>query len=101
VGEDPAGGPVLVKAAGLLMRSNQEPALAESWLRRYLQGQSLSEDAPAFRVHVELAALLAREGRQGEAEEQMREAHELASVVPLQLPHGSSPMTASLHEHDQ
>jgi Tfp pilus assembly protein PilF len=90
----PAGGPVLVEAGRLLIRKGQQPALAEGWLREYLNGPALTEEEPAFEVHVELARLLASESRDAEAEEQMRRAHELASAIPLKLPHGPAENTA-------
>jgi tetratricopeptide (TPR) repeat protein len=52
----------LVDAASLLIRTGQNFPLAADYLRRYLASPHKVEDAPAFRVHVMLANLLAKTG---------------------------------------
>jgi tetratricopeptide (TPR) repeat protein len=52
----------LVDAASILIASHQSLQLAESLLREYLSSSAKSEDAPAFKVHVQLGNLLARRG---------------------------------------
>jgi tetratricopeptide (TPR) repeat protein len=53
---------VLVDAASILTSMNQSPQLAEDLLREYLASPAKSDDAPAFKVHLQLGNLLAHQG---------------------------------------
>ena len=55
-------GPALVDGASTLIAAGREPKLAAQWLRAYLDGNALSETAPAFAVHAELGDLLRKQG---------------------------------------
>lgn len=59
---DSAHGPALVDGASTLIHAGRESALAARWLREYLDGNALSEKAPAFLVHAELGDLLKKQG---------------------------------------
>jgi tetratricopeptide (TPR) repeat protein len=52
----------LVDAASILSAANLSPQLAESLLREYLSSPAKSDDAPAFKVHLQLGDLLAQRG---------------------------------------
>lgn len=52
----------LVDAASILTTMNRSPQLAEDLLRRYLASSAKSDDAPAFKVHIQLGDLLSRHG---------------------------------------
>jgi tetratricopeptide (TPR) repeat protein len=52
----------LVDAASILSAANLSPQLAESLLREYLSSPAKSDDAPAFKVHLQLGGLLAQRG---------------------------------------
>lgn len=52
----------LVDAASILTEMNISPQFAESLLRQYLASPAKSEDAPAFKVRVQLGDLLAHQG---------------------------------------
>jgi tetratricopeptide (TPR) repeat protein len=53
---------VLVDAASILTAANRSPDLAERLLREYLSSAAKSDDAPAFKVHVQLGDLLLKRG---------------------------------------
>jgi tetratricopeptide (TPR) repeat protein len=55
-------GPALVDGASTLIAAGREPTLAAQWLRAYLDGNALSETAPAFAVHAKLGDLLKKQG---------------------------------------
>jgi tetratricopeptide (TPR) repeat protein len=55
-------GPALVDAASILTAAHSSPELAESLLRTYLSSSAKTDDAPAFKVHVQLGELLAQRG---------------------------------------
>lgn len=76
---DRAHGPALVEAAALLTQSGQDPATAITWLRDYLTSHAQSEEEPAFVVRTQLAKLLAMQGNQQAAQEQIAAVHALAS----------------------
>lgn len=59
---DRAHGAALVDAASILTAAHRDPDLAERCLREYLSSRSKSDAAPAFKVHLQLAALLAARG---------------------------------------
>ena len=69
----------LVDAATSLTEIHREPRLAERALRDYLASRSLSDDAPAFRVHLTLAKLLRSQGRKPDAKIEVQKALALAS----------------------
>jgi tetratricopeptide (TPR) repeat protein len=73
-----AHGPVLVDAASILVDAHREAALAERCLRDYLAGHSRSDAAPTFKVHLQLARLLAARGQSGEADRETATAQALA-----------------------
>jgi tetratricopeptide (TPR) repeat protein len=52
----------LVDAASILSATHISPSLAENLLREYLSSPAKSDDAPAFKVHLELGDLLAQRG---------------------------------------
>lgn len=72
-------GPALVDGANLLILAHAEPQTAILWLRQYLSSGALSEDAPAFAVHAELAQLLESRGDNSGARQQIAAARSLAS----------------------
>jgi tetratricopeptide (TPR) repeat protein len=72
-------GPALVDGASTLIQSEREPQLAEQWLREYLDGNALSETAPAFAVHAELGDLLRKQGDESAAEREFAAAHALSA----------------------
>jgi tetratricopeptide (TPR) repeat protein len=55
-------GPPLVDAASILTAAHRSPELAENLLRIYLASSAKTDDAPAFRVHIQLGDLLAHRG---------------------------------------
>ncbi len=55
-------GPAIVDAASILTDAHLSPDLAENLLRAYLSSSAKTDDAPAFKVHVQLGDLLARDG---------------------------------------
>ena len=52
----------LVDAASILSAAHLSPQLAEDLLREYLSSPAKSDDAPAFKVHLQLGDLLAQRG---------------------------------------
>jgi tetratricopeptide (TPR) repeat protein len=68
----------LVDAASILASAHAEPQLAESLLRRYLASPAKSDDAPAFKVHLQLGFILAARGDQPDAQREFSAAHALA-----------------------
>ena len=72
-------GPALVDGASTLIQSDREPQLAAQWLREYLDGNALSETAPAFAVHSELGDLLKKQGNAQAAEREFAAAHALSA----------------------
>ena len=70
--------PSLVDAAGLLTTLGQEPDVAIRCLQDYLSGSDLSDAAPAFKVHLQLADLLERRGDRVASEQERATAHGLA-----------------------
>ncbi len=76
---DTAHDDVLVLAAAELTHSRERPQEAIALLRTYLDSEKQSEEAPAFRVHAQLARLLAASGDQRGAQQELTMAHTLAS----------------------
>lgn len=69
----------LVDAASILIAMNRSPELAENLLRQYLSSAAKSENAPAFKVYIQLGDLLAHHGDAPEAHRQYVAARDLAS----------------------
>jgi hypothetical protein len=59
---DHTHGPELVDAASILTEAHRAPELAERCLRDYLSSHAKSDEAPAFKVHLQLSRLLAARG---------------------------------------
>jgi tetratricopeptide (TPR) repeat protein len=77
-----AGSPkdaVLVDAASILTSVHRSPELAERLLRDYLASPAKSDEAPAFKAHFQLGALLAKDGDHAGAQLQYTDALNLAS----------------------
>jgi tetratricopeptide (TPR) repeat protein len=55
-------GPAIVDAASILTDAHLSPDLAVNLLRAYLSSNAKTDDAPAFKVHVQLGDLLAQHG---------------------------------------
>ncbi len=72
-------GPSLVDAASILTDAHRSPELAETLLRAYLSSSAKTDDAPAFKVHVQLGDLLAHEGDPAAAHREYAAALALAS----------------------
>lgn len=69
----------LVDAASILIAMNRSPELAEDWLRDYLSSPAKSDDAPAFKVRIQLGNLLAHHGDAASAHREYAAAAALAS----------------------
>lgn len=76
---DPNHGPALVDGAGTLIKAGREQDLAAEWLRQYLDGNALSDAAPAFAVHDELGNLLKQQGNASAAEREFAAARALSA----------------------
>jgi tetratricopeptide (TPR) repeat protein len=72
-------GPALVDGASTLIAAGREMAMASQWLREYLDGNALSETAPAFAVHAELGDLLKKQGDALGAEREFAAARALSA----------------------
>ena len=62
IAADHRKGPAIVDAANILTDAHSSPKLAETLLRAYLSSSAKTDDAPAFKVHVQLGELLAQRG---------------------------------------
>ncbi len=62
IAADQAKDAVLVDAAAILTDVKRSPYLAERLLRQYLASPAKSDAAPAFKVHLQLGKLLAKDG---------------------------------------
>lgn len=80
--QDRAHDDALVDAANILTAAHRDPQLAEQLLREYLASPAKSENAPAFRVHVQLGKLLASDGDKNGARREFDAALTLASQYP-------------------
>ena len=69
----------LVDAASILTAAHTESQLAEDLLRSYLSSPAKSDDAPAFKVHLQLGELLAQNGNPAAAHREFAAALALAS----------------------
>jgi tetratricopeptide (TPR) repeat protein len=79
VAADHGKGPVLVDAASILTDAHRSPELAETLLRTYLSSSAKTDEAPAFKVHVQLGHLLAHNGDPAGAHREYATALTLAS----------------------
>jgi tetratricopeptide (TPR) repeat protein len=62
IAADHRKGPALVDAASILTDAHRSPELARDLLRTYLSSSAKTDDAPAFKVHLQLGELLAQQG---------------------------------------
>jgi tetratricopeptide (TPR) repeat protein len=72
-------GPVLVDAASILTSIHRAPELADQLLRTYLTSPGRTDEAPAFKVHLQLGDLLASRGDKTNARTEYAAAHALAT----------------------
>ena len=72
-------GSALADGASTLVNARRGPELAEEWMRQYLSGDALSEEAPAFVVHRQLGDLYKSQGDPQRAEREFAAARALAS----------------------
>ena len=79
IAADHARGPALVDVASVLTLLNRSPELAERCLRDYLSSSAKTDDAPAFKVHVQLGDLLLHRGDVAGAHREYAAALALAS----------------------
>jgi tetratricopeptide (TPR) repeat protein len=79
IATDHRKGPSLVDAASILTDAHRSPQLAETLLRAYLASSAKTDDAPAFKVHVQLGELLAHRGDPAAAHREYAAAIALAS----------------------
>jgi len=79
VATDRRKGPSLVDAASILTDAHRSPELAETLLRDYLSSSAKTDEAPAFKVHVQLGDLLAHQGDPEAAHREYAAALALAS----------------------
>ncbi len=86
--EDKAHTVAQVDGASTLIRTQRELPLAAHMFRDYIASSQKSEDAPAFRVHVELGKLLAKQGDKAGAKREFQAA--------LALAHDYKPAAAQL-----
>ncbi|WP_263384873.1 tetratricopeptide repeat protein [Granulicella arctica] len=75
---DRAHDAALMDMASILTDAQRSPDLAEKVLRLYLASSAKSEDAPAFKVHVQLGHLLSQHGDQTGAHAEYEAALQLA-----------------------
>jgi len=68
-----------VDAAGILITADRSLPLAEQLLREYLESPAKSDDAPAFKVHVQLGNLLLKRSDRAGAEREYDAALALAT----------------------
>jgi tetratricopeptide (TPR) repeat protein len=73
----------LVDAATILTAAHLSPQLAEDLLRSYLSSSAKSDEAPAFKVHIQLGKLLAKRGDTAGAHQEYAAA---ASLAPNYAP---------------
>jgi hypothetical protein len=79
IASDRRKGPCFVDAASILTDAHRSPELAETLLRAYLSSSAKTDDAPAFKVHVQLGDLLAHQGNPAAAHREYVVALTLAS----------------------
>lgn len=71
-------GPVLLDAATILTEAQRAPDIAERCLRDYLASHAKTDEAPAFKVHLQLSRLLAARGDNKNANRELEAAAALA-----------------------
>jgi tetratricopeptide (TPR) repeat protein len=79
VSADHRKGPSQVDAASILTDAHSSPQLAETLLRNYLSSSAKTDDAPAFKVHLQLGELLEQNGDPAGAHREYATALALAS----------------------
>ena len=72
-------GSALADGASTLVHAGRSPELAEEWMQQYLDGNALSEEAPAFVVRTQLGDLYKSQGNAQRAEREYAQARALAS----------------------
>jgi hypothetical protein len=77
---DRAKGPSLVDAASILTSAHREPEFAERLLREYLTSPGKTDEAPAFKVYLQLGDLLVHDGNATAAHAEYAAAVALAST---------------------
>lgn len=77
---DTIHGAALVDGASTLIQAGRETSLAAQWLQQYLQGNALSETAPAFLVHAQLGDLLKKQGDASGADREFAAARALSTT---------------------
>lgn len=80
---DPHAGVALYDGAGVLMRSNRDPALAARMLEQYLAGNDRTDEGPAFVAYHRLAHLKRALGDDAGAQQDEATAYELAHEYAL------------------
>lgn len=83
---DSQQGIALADGASILMRAGRDLPFARQLLEQYLASPNKSEDAPAFRVHVQLGKLLTQMGDTQAAPQQFAAAQELAKDYRTGIP---------------
>jgi tetratricopeptide (TPR) repeat protein len=76
---DSRHGTALVDGASSLTAAQREPQVAIQWLELYLNSRAQTEDAPSFVVRAKLARLLAEQGDDAGAQQQLAAARAVAS----------------------
>jgi tetratricopeptide (TPR) repeat protein len=79
IATDRRKGPSLVDAASILTDAHRSPELAATLLRAYLSSTAKTDEAPAFKVHLQLGDLLAHQGDPAAAHREYAAALALAS----------------------
>jgi tetratricopeptide (TPR) repeat protein len=71
-------GPALADGAAVLMKAGRDPRQAVEWMQAYLDSNALSEEAPAFVIHVRMGTLLKQLGDTQGAQKEFDAARALA-----------------------
>ncbi|HEX3570430.1 MAG TPA: hypothetical protein VHU44_06385 [Acidobacteriaceae bacterium] len=79
IATDRCKGPSLVDAASILTDAHRSPELVATLLRDYLSSSGKTDEAPAFKVHLQLGDLLAQQGDAAAAHREYAAALALAS----------------------
>ena len=80
IAADKTRGTPLVDAAHLLLRAERDSPATTRLLREYLASPAKSEEEPAFRVHLLLSTLLAKQGEADAAAREEQAASTIASI---------------------
>lgn len=78
VAADRDHGPALADGAATLVKTGRDPKSAIEWMRAYLGSDALSEEEPAFAVHVRLGTLLNQQGDTAGAQKEFAAARALS-----------------------